>query len=290
MKREEIEQLLAEYTNGEISAVNKQRLEELFKHNATLKAEADEMAVVWQSFKDIADGEQPGAEMDKQFYAMLQNVKAGEPKGARIIQISTAHIKTAAAIAACLAMFVIGRYTVTPVAIVKYKTVVVKQPVINAPEIKPEPVPAVGHHTNKTVKPEKEIGTDDNNSELARQLRSVFASERIDAVVKLSAQKELNQSDLKLLELALQEDPNPNVRLMVINSFRPLMNRQNVQQVLISGLNHQDDLLVQSSLVDLLVSAKSKQAIPQMVTLLDNKNTDVMVQNKIKSGIESFLN
>ena len=40
----------------------------------------------------------------------------------------------------------------------------------------------------------------------------------------------------------------------------------------------------------MLVTAKSKQAIPQMITLLDNKNTDAMVQNKIKDGIETFLN
>jgi len=276
MKREEIEQLLAEYTNGEISPGNRQYLEKLFEQDAKLKREADKMAAAWQSLKDLEDGEQPGAEMDKQFYAMLQNVKADGPIDARIIQISTSHIKTAAAIAACLAMFVIGRYTAAPVEVVKYKTVVVKQPVINAPEIKPEPVFAVRHHTN--------------NSELARQLRSVFASERIDAVVKLSAQKDLNESSLKLLELALKEDPNPNVRLTVINSLRPFVNKQNVQQVLISGLNHQHDLLVQSSLVNLLVEAKSKQAIPQMITLLADTNTNVMVQNKIKGGIESFLN
>jgi hypothetical protein len=48
--------------------------------------------------------------------------------------------------------------------------------------------------------------------------------------------------------------------------------------------------MVQSAILDLLIDARSKQAIPQMIALLDDKNTDVMVQNKIRGGIESFLN
>jgi HEAT repeat protein len=174
-----------------------------------------------------------------------------------------------------------------PQTVFKYKTVVVKQPTINTPEIyKPEPVLAATHHINKVRK----VNTDNNNSELAQQLRSVYASERIEAVMQLSTRKNLNAADLKMLERALSEDPNPNVRLMVVNSLRPLLSRQNVQQVLINSLDRQDDVMVQTSIVDMLVTAKSKQALPQMITLLDNKNTDAMVQNKIKDGIETFLN
>ena len=288
MKREEIEQLLADYASGEISAADKQYLEELFKQDAKLKEEADELTAVWQSLNDIEEGERPGTGMDEQFYAMLQNAKADQQPAGPIIQLNVSWLKTAAAIAACIAMFVIGSFTVAPIEIVKYKTVLVKQRVINEPQTTQPRFLPVAEHTIKNKAQVKGVGKD--NSPLAQQLRSVYASERIEAVGKLSSQKNLNDSDLKLLRLALQEDPNTNVRLMVINSLRPLVNMPNVQQVLISGLNHQDDLLVQSSLVDLLVEAKSKLAIPQMLSLLDNKNTDVMVQNKIKGGIESFLN
>jgi HEAT repeat protein len=108
--------------------------------------------------------------------------------------------------------------------------------------------------------------------------------------MKIAGKSNLNTADLKMLEMALSEDPNPNVRLMVVNSLRPLLSRQNVQEVLINALDRQGDVMVQTSIVDMLVTAKSKQAIPQMITLLDNKNTDAMVQNKIKDGIETFLN
>ncbi len=284
MKREEIEQLLADYASGEISAINRQRLEELFKQDAALKEEADKMATVWQSLNEME--QQPGAEADKQFYAMLQNAKADQRQAGRVVQLNVGWLKAAAAIAACIMAFVIGRYTVAPAEIVKYKMVVVKQPAVNIQQInKPETVIAKAH-AGKQVTEE----TSNEGSPLARQLRSVFASERIDAVVKLSAKKNLNAADLKMLEMALSEDPNPNVRLMVVNSLRPLLSKQNVQQVLINSLDRQGDVMVQTSIVDMLVAAKSKQAIPQMITLLDNKNTDAMVQNKIKDGIETFLN
>ena len=67
--------------------------------------------------------------------------------------------------------------------------------------------------------------------------------------MKLSAKKNLNAADLKMLEMALSEDPNPNVRLMVVNSLRPLLSRQNVQQVLINSLDRQGDVMVQTSIV-----------------------------------------
>jgi HEAT repeat protein len=132
--------------------------------------------------------------------------------------------------------------------------------------------------------------TGEDNSMLAQQLRSVYASDRIDAVMKLTTRPNLSDADLKMLQLALREDPNPNVRLTILNTLRPLAKQKNVQEVLISSLNQQGDVLVQSSIIDMLVDAKSKQAIPQMIALLDDKDTDVMVQNKIKGGIESFLN
>src|ERR687886_257416 len=98
MKRQEIEQLLADYANGQISPEDRQRLESLFEADAAFKQEADEMAAVWASLKAVEEFEQPSVAMDVQFYAMLQNSKPVEqPKQARVIQINTSHLKTVAA-------------------------------------------------------------------------------------------------------------------------------------------------------------------------------------------------
>lgn len=290
MKKEEIEHLLADYASGEISANDKARLEEMFAKDPALKQEADEMEEVWQAINQ--PNHQPGKDMDNGFYAMLQNEKE-QQKGARVVKINLTWLKTAAAVAACLAAFVIGRYTVSPEKITEYKvkTVFVKQPAI-AQAIKTEdtrPVFVSRPVENKTALAPKNSEPEEHLT-LAPQLRSVFASERMAAVAKLAAKADVTQNDLKMLEMVLNEDPSANVRLMVVNALQPMFAKNDVQQLFINTLGKQDDPLIQSTIVDILVEARSKQAVPQMLVLLDDKNTAPSTQTKIKTGIESFLN
>lgn len=283
MKREEIEQLLADYVKGELSETNKVMLEIMFTNDPALKQEANEMLALWQMMDNaVVEGNK-----DDEFYHMLQTEKHGG-RLTNVISLNKAWFYATAA-AACIIVFFAGRFTIAPVEVIKYKTRIVKQevpapvqePVVQIATLAATPKPLV----NTKSKAEVEMP-----SALAQQLRSVYVSERIDAIAKLSTKKTFSKGELKLLELALNEDPNPNVRLMVINSMRPLINVDGAQQVLIAGLNRQNNLLVQSLLVDVLVETKSKDAIPQMLALLDNKSTDIIVQNKIRGGIESFLN
>ncbi|MEO8885845.1 MAG: HEAT repeat domain-containing protein [Mucilaginibacter sp.] len=284
MKKEEIEQLLAEYVTGKISAQNRLLLENLLANDPALKQEADEMVALWQMMDNtIVDGND-----DEQFYNMLHISKQNENSG-KIINLKSKAWLYAAAAAVCIIMFFAGRFTAAPVEVIKYKTLIVKQAApapLQQQVVKIAPL-AITPKLPAKVKPKAKV---EEPSALAQQLRSVYVSERIDAIGKLSTKKTLSKDELKLLELALNEDPNPNVRLMVINSMRPLINIDGAQQVLISGLSRQNNLLVQSLLVDVLVETKSKEAIPQMLALLDNKNTDVIIQNKIRGGIESFIN
>ncbi len=284
MKREEIEQLLAEYVSGKISAKNRQVLEKLLANDPALKQEADDMLALWQMMDNTFIDENH----DEQFYDMLQASKENN-ECVKIVKLKPAATWFYAAAAACIVMFFIGKLTTTSTEIIKYKTRIVRQQ-IELPVQQPiAPIASVAKEKISapiSLKTETKV----EESELAHQLRSVYVSERIDAIAKLSAKKNLSKSELKLLELALNEDPNPNVRLMVINSMRSLININGAEEVLISGLNRQNNLIVQSLLVDVLVENKSKEAIPQMLALLDNKNTDVIVQNKIRGGIESFIN
>jgi len=296
MKREEIEQLLAEYVNGEITPPNRQQLEELFGEFPELKKEADEMLAAWQSLSRLEENVQPGTAMDDQFYAMLQRAKTDQRQGARVISINKTWLQAAAAVIICFAAFGIGRFTASPVPVFKYKTVYVKQPVQpSAPVQQPAAIAAVApaKAAPVAVQPAEPVtapAASADNSELAQQLRSVYTSERIGAVMKITGKGELTDTDLQILSMALREDPNSNVRLTILDALRPLASHQNVQAALISAMGKQDDPLIQTSIVDMLVDAKSKQAIPQMIVLLDDKNTPPTMQNKIKAGIESFLN
>ena len=296
MKREEIEQLLAEYVNGEISPANRRQLENLFGENPELKKEADEMLAAWLSLNALEENIQPDTAMDDQFYAMLQRAKTDQRMNSNVITINKTWLQVVAAILVCITAFGIGRFTAPPSApVFKYRTVYIKQP---APVQQSLPTPVSApviaqiklQASAPPAKPVKErVEADD--SELAQQLRtSVYTSERIGAVMKITGRGKLNDADLQVLSKALREDPSANVRLAILDALRPLAARQDVQGVLISAMSNQDDQLIQTSIVDMLVDNKSKQAIPQMIVLLDDKNTNPLMQNKIKAGIESFLN
>ena len=129
MKREEIEQLLAEYVNGEITPPNRQQLEELFGEFPELKKEADEMLAAWQSLSRLEENVQPGTAMDDQFYAMLQRAKTDQRMNSNVITINKTWLQVAAAILVCITAFGIGRFTAPPSApVFKYRTVYIKQP------------------------------------------------------------------------------------------------------------------------------------------------------------------
>ncbi|MBW4891717.1 HEAT repeat domain-containing protein [Mucilaginibacter sp. HMF5004] len=297
MKREETERLLADYTSGEIAPADMQVLEACFVQDPALKKEAEEMRAVWNMIGNEAESKPMSDTMDTQFFAMLQNEKLATPsKTAKVVQINTNWLKAVAAVAACILAFVGGRFTGMPAPVVEYKTVYVKQPATTIPQpiqqvqvVKQQPTPEKVVAKAPQQQPVKKDSVIDNSA-LALELRSVYASERIGAVMKMTGKGNLTDADLRRLGLALREDPSPNVRLTILDALRPLASRANVQAVLISLLSHQNDELIKSSIVDLLIDTKSRQAIPQMIALLDDKTTNPGMQNKIKAGIESFLN
>ena len=216
MKREEIEQLLAEYVNGEISPANRQLLEKLFGEDLELKKEADEMLAAWQSLNALEESIQPLDTMDDQFYAMLQRAKTDQRMADRVVSINKAWLQTAAAIIICITAFGIGRFTASPASVFKYKTVYVKQPV-TAPIQKQAaiaaPIPAKPVTVAiRRAKPAVNTAIDEDNSQLAQQLRSVYTSERIGAVMKITGKGQLTDADLQQLGIALRADPTSNVR------------------------------------------------------------------------------
>ena len=287
MEKEEIEQLLAEYVSGSISVEKKEIIEKLINENSSLKSEAEAMLTVWRSLDENEEQLAVSVESDKQFYKMLETEKS-KVTHVPVIQIKTSWIKIIAAVAACIAAFIIGRATVNPVEKVIYKTTYTKKSEAQPVVVKSEtPVLVQKSQGSRKLKTKKQ--NVEEHSELALQLRSVYASERMSAILMLSNNAKLNPSELKLLGIALKEDPSPNIRFAIVNALRPMSKLPAVQEILIAALNHQNDALLQSSLVDMLIDAKSKQAVPQMLSLLEEQGTSSAVQLKIKEGIETFL-
>lgn len=290
MEREHIENLLTEYTNGEISSHDKHRLEKMFKEDPLLKNEANEMAIVWHSLdKEVAATVKE--RMDKQFYSTLQTVKDKRTFTAiRVLSKTVWLLRIGAAVAACITAFVIGRSTSDSSERIIYKKVYLKSldnhsQNSSAEPVKVTPSKLVSHKSSK-----RKSYNIRNKPIVEQQILSLYTSERIAAVISLTQKSDLNSAELKMLERALKEDPSPNVRLSIIDAVKPLITQPKIQELLISALNYQNDALLQESIVDLLLEVRSKKAIPQLITLLEDRNTTNLMQHKIKEGIETFLN
>jgi len=287
MERAEIEQLLAEYATGEVSDEKKLRLSEMFLKDPFLKEEANTVAFAWEALNHETS-QHATEKMDKQFYTMLQDVKAkNKLKPMPIIALKRSWLKLAIASAACIVGFIVGRSSIKPIETIRFKTVYVKPSTTYAVGDK-QPTQVLMKPVSK--RPPKSRSVSQYHPEFDRKIRSLYASERITAVLSITEKSNLSAEDLQLLELALKEDPSSSVRLAVIDGVRPLIAQTKVQGVLISAINSQTDTWIQESIVDLLLEHKSKEAIPYLLTLLENKTTTSLVQHKIKEGIETFLN
>lgn len=283
MEREEIEELIAEYISGDMLPGRKKQLLQLFESDPALKQETEEMLAAWQSLDGATKAVDSSA--DAQFYLMLNNEKT-KSRNPKIIRLNWL-VNIAATIILVVIAFVLGRQTTPVKTSFVTKTIVVKQPapaaqvITKTVYVKPDATPP--QKAARKTAPEV-------NDKPQQALWSVYPSERLALIMKIAQKPQLNTADLDQLTLVLKEDPSPNVRLATIDLLRPMAGQKNVQTVLISALNDQGDGAVQASIVDILLDNRLKQAIPQMVNLLQNKNTTAMVQDKIKTGIESFLN
>ncbi|GAA3989945.1 hypothetical protein [Mucilaginibacter dorajii] len=295
MKSEKIEHLLIQYINGEISSADKAMLENLFEQDSMLKEKAAELATLWLSLDEVKTKSEPSPAMDADFYDMLQNVEVNQKhKNSLLLHNNLkSWLKIAATVIMCLTAFTVGRYTASNNPVYKYKTVFIKQPIPDS-SFNPHGDSKRRQEALASAKPAphriSKNKLSNRHPKLFQQLRSLYASDRIMTILKLKEKTHLNTGELRALELVLNEDPNEGIRLTALYTLKPMVSQPEVQQILIAALGHQDDEAIQTSIVDLLIAAKSKQAIPTMLAMLDKKSVNTITQEKIKTSIEAFLN
>lgn len=284
MKREEIEELITEYVTGEISPERGQQLHFLFESDPLIKQEAEEMLSAWQALNNT--GKEFDKAEDAKFYQMLDDAKQQNKPAAKVIRLNWLMNVAAAVILVALA-FIIGRQTAPVKTTAITKTVLIKQPALPAQVITKviyEPPVVKAPVVHKAMAKAVEKAAPQVNDTLNVQLRSVYASERLAAIMSIAKKPQLTPADLKQLELVLKEDPSPNVRLATIDLLRPLAKQQNIQNVLAGAFNEQDNGAVQASIVDILLDNHSTQ----IKTLTRNRNITAAVQEKIMAGIENL--
>ena len=84
---------------------------------------------------------------------------------------------------------------------------------------------------------------------------------------------------------AVNHDPNVNVRLSAVDALAKLAGRPDVRRALADAISVQDSPLVEVALIDLLVQAGDRDALPSLRKVAEDKEVDPAVRQRAVAGI-----
>lgn len=120
-------------------------------------------------------------------------------------------------------------------------------------------------------------------------LENPSATERLKAV---GYTKEIKRADEKVLDAllsTLNNDPNVNVRLVTLEALYELANDPKVREGLVQSITRQESPMVQSALVDMMVTLQEKRSVKPLRELLKEKKLNAMVKGKIEKSIKVLI-
>jgi hypothetical protein len=115
------------------------------------------------------------------------------------------------------------------------------------------------------------------------------ASARLQGLTMTTQLQEPDPLLFKTLLDTLNNDPNVNVRLSVVDALYLFADREPVRAALTASLPKQTSPLIQIALIDLMVSLKEKRAAVALKKLLDDKKIIPEVRERARTGISQML-
>ncbi len=120
-------------------------------------------------------------------------------------------------------------------------------------------------------------------------LQNPSASERMRGVSFTSEIKGENKNIISALFVTLNNDDNPNVRLVTLEALTHYVNDPAVREGLIQSIEEQDSPLVQSALADVMLKLQEKRSVQPFKNLLKQKDLNMMVRSKIQETITQLI-
>jgi HEAT repeat protein len=116
-------------------------------------------------------------------------------------------------------------------------------------------------------------------------LQNPSASERMRAVSYTSGARNVNPNIATALLMTLNNDPNVNVRLTTLEALTHFAKDPVVREGLVQSILHQESPLVQAALADVMLKLQEKRAVRPFKKLLQQKDLNEMVRDKIEQTI-----
>lgn len=113
-------------------------------------------------------------------------------------------------------------------------------------------------------------------------------SDRLQGIYWSSKIRRPDQKMMQVLFNTLNNDPNVNVRLSVVDTLYSFKQNSRVRQNLIRALPQQDSPLVQVALIDLLAETQDKKAIQPLRQIIKNPDTEPEVKSRARESIKQL--
>ncbi len=115
------------------------------------------------------------------------------------------------------------------------------------------------------------------------------SSERIQAVNYVDEMSNPDKPVIDVLVKTLNNDKNVNVRMAAAYALAKFADQTSVCDSLVESLSHQDDPILQVTLINILVERKVKSAISPIQTIINNKSTLKEVRAVAENGVKTLI-
>ncbi len=245
----------------------------------------------------------PDKAMDEAFYAILKAEREKtKPKEAIIKPFwQRSYFKYAASIVGLAGAFFIGKFSrqpqiveLTKVVYVPQKTNVLIEPnqittqatihVVQNEKTKTKPVNIATEIAH--IKEEMTAMKNSQETMMLAMLKHESASDRIQALDFSYKLDQPNEQVLLALIKTLDEDPNINVRMAAADAMVQFRNTKTVRDALIKSLLKQQEPTLQIAVINLLVQARERRALPALQLLAHNEDIVESVKQQAEESIK----
>ncbi len=257
MKEQEEDNIrLVEYLEGALSPAEKARLELELSKSMDLQQELAALKGLYAAMDEVEEVE-PSEGLDQHFYQFLETEKRGQQKTGRRVKLTT--WRTIAA-AVSLLLIVTVTYTLQ-----------LKQ----GQQVQISQLQTEMEQTKKLL--------------ILSMLQNPSASDRLQAVNVSISETTADDQILKALAHTLNYDDNVNVRLKAVQAMAQFIGEKEVVNMLLESLLEQSYPQVQIALIEVLTTARKKEALKAFETLLEREELLDVVKGKAAEGIGILL-
>lgn len=260
MEKERLEELIIDYIDNRLNAIDRQMIEQELLTNATARKLYHELSEVIRAIEQSTPFE-PSKAQRKNFEEMLsREIKTS--RSDKVVWFTPSLYRAAAAVALLVVGVSLGFW------ISKY----------NAQQ-----------ESLADLKDEMEVARkqieDTKHMMLTMLGNENSASQRIKGLNVAIGLPDADEEIVTVLFNTLQNDPNTNVRLAALDALARFQQDPGVRKQLIGSLQSQRDPMVQIRLIQLMVDMKEKSIVDDLQEIIDDQSTMKAVKDEAYSGI-----